>query len=148
MRETTTIRGCSETVRFGTAPFSRLRGTVSMSDLDEVLPPERGTTDSPEEYHEGKIYCANCTLCKIVTVKPENEKGDEHYLLRIRCVAGKWKKRLGEEKLYKYCTVLRRFQDSCDAYDSMGEPEEYIRELKKSLPNKDELYNYTASRPG
>jgi hypothetical protein len=88
-----------------------------------------------EEFHAGKIYCANCIHCKLVTAKPE---GETAYLLRVRCAAGKWKKKLGEEKLYKYCTITRRHLDSCDAYEEMGDTREFIRELRKTLPNKDE----------
>jgi len=94
------------------------------------------TTEVSE--HDGtKVYCANCEHCKLV----RNSSGNEgQYYLRVRCDAGKWRKKLGEEKIYKYFTVARRSLDSCDAYAPMGDPKEYIRELKKSLPIKDELY--------
>jgi hypothetical protein len=88
-----------------------------------------------EEYQSGKIYCANCIHCKLIPAKPEQEQG---FLLRIRCAAGKWKKKLGEEKMYKYFTITRRYLDECDAYDEMGDAREFIRELKKTLPNRDE----------
>ena len=87
---------------------------------------------------ESKVYCANCQHCKLV----RNSSGNEgQYYLRVRCDAGKWRKKLGEEKIYKYFTVARRSLDYCDAYEPMGDPKEYIRELKKSLPIKDELYS-------
>jgi hypothetical protein len=99
-----------------------------------------------EEFHSGKIYCANCIHCKLIPTRPgiafdsqEQESGGR-YVLRIRCAAGKWKKKLGEEKLYKYCTITRRYQDSCDAYDAMGDTREFIRELRKSLSGRDEVY--------
>jgi hypothetical protein len=92
------------------------------------------------EYHPGKIYCANCIHCKLV---PARFSGDERYVLRIRCAAGKWKKKLGAEKLYKYCTITRRYLNACDAYEEMGDTRAYIRELRKSLPEKDELYALT-----
>jgi hypothetical protein len=85
----------------------------------------------------GKIYCANCIHCKVVPSSPD---GDERYFLRVRCDAGKWRKKLGEEKVYKYCTVARRSLSYCDAYEEMGDPREYLRELKKTLPVRDELY--------
>jgi hypothetical protein len=90
-----------------------------------------------QDFHAGKIYCANCIQCKLV---PEKSAGDDRYVLRVRCAAGKWKKKLGEEKLYKYCTITRRFLDSCDTYEEMGDTRAYIRDLKKSLPERDELY--------
>lgn len=85
-----------------------------------------------------KIYCANCINCKLV--RSANEDGDAYYL-RVKCAAGKWRKKLGEEKIYKYFTVARRSIDECDAYEPMGDPREFIRELKKSLPIRDEAYD-------
>jgi hypothetical protein len=96
-----------------------------------------GYPEAEQDYHPGKIYCANCIHCKLV---PARFSGDERYVLRIRCAAGKWKKKLGGEKLYKYCTITRRYLDSCDAYEEMGDTRTYLRELRKSLPEKDELY--------
>ena len=93
--------------------------------------------DEIEEFHSGKIYCANCIHCKLIQAKPFQEN---QYVLRIRCAAGKWKKKLGEEKIYKYSTVTRRYVDSCDSYEEMGDTREFIRELKKSLPNRDEVF--------
>ena len=90
-----------------------------------------------QDFHEGKIYCANCIHCKLI---PAKSAGDGRYVLRIRCTAGKWKKKLGQEKLYKYCTITRRYLDYCDTYEEMGDTRTFIRELKKSLPEKDELY--------
>ena len=86
---------------------------------------------------EDKIYCANCINCKLIRVNNGNEN---QYQLRVRCTAGKWKKKLGEEKYYKYFTVARRSLDECDAYEPMGETKQYIKELKKNLPIKDEIY--------
>jgi hypothetical protein len=74
-----------------------------------------------DEFHKGKIYCANCIHCKLVPVE------------RVRCAAGKWKKKLGEEKFYRYGTITRRFLDYCEAYDEMGDTRSFIRELRKSL---------------
>jgi hypothetical protein len=99
-----------------------------------------------EEFHSGKIYCANCIHCKLIPSKQESpgdsggQGSKERYVLRIRCAAGKWRKKLGEEKLYKYCTITRRYQDSCEAYDAMGDTREFIRELRKTLSGRDEVY--------
>jgi hypothetical protein len=94
--------------------------------------PSATTTERKE-----KIYCANCIHCKLVRASAED--GDEYYL-RVRCAAGKWRKKLGGEKIYKYFTVARRSIDECDMYEPMGDPREFIRELRKSLPIKDEAY--------
>jgi hypothetical protein len=94
--------------------------------------------NAAEEFQSGKIYCANCIHCKLIPAKSDRE---ERYVLRIRCAAGKWKKKLGEEKMYKYCTITRRYLDSCDAYEEMGDTREFIRELRKNLPNRDEFYS-------
>lgn len=102
---------------------------------------EEDAIDSVEAFEDDsgntKIYCANCIHCKLVPSSPD---GDDRYFLRVRCAAGKWRKKLGEEKVYKYCTVARRSIDSCDTYEPMGDTKEFIRDLKKSLPVKDELY--------
>jgi hypothetical protein len=99
-----------------------------------------------EEFHSGKIYCANCIHCKLIPARQgapgnsEKQGKEDRYVLRIRCAAGKWKKKLGEEKIYKYCTITRRYQDSCDAYEAMGDTREFIRELRKTLSGRDEVY--------
>jgi hypothetical protein len=85
-----------------------------------------------------KIYCANCIHCKLVRTASGNAN---QYYLRVRCAAGKWKKKLGEEKIYKYFTVARRSLDNCSSYEPMGDAREFIRDLRKSLPIKDELYS-------
>ena len=84
-----------------------------------------------------KIYCANCKNCKLVPTSVNEGNG---YVLRVRCAAGKWKKRLGDEKLYKYFTVIRRSMDECDSYDPMGDEQEFLQDLKRSLPINDEIY--------
>jgi hypothetical protein len=108
-----------------------------------------------EEFHSGKIYCANCIHCKLIPAKPEGhinsqeQDSEDSYVLRIRCAAGKWKKKHGEDKLYKYCTITRRYQDSCDTYEAMGDTREFIRELKKNLSGRDEVYgNFQAGKSG
>ncbi|MEI6874702.1 MAG: hypothetical protein WCL50_06190 [Spirochaetota bacterium] len=84
-----------------------------------------------------RIYCANCIHCKLVP-SPAEQTG--RYRLRVRCDAGKWRKPLGEEKIYKYFTVARRSIESCDSYEDMGEAEDYLRDLRTLLPTSDEEY--------
>lgn len=109
-------------------------GTVdSEIELEEAT----GFAREDSDLDDGKIFCANCIHCKVVPSSPD---GDDRYFLRVRCAAGKWRKKLGEEKVYKYCTVVRRSIESCDSYVEMGDAKEYIRDLKKSLPIKDEIY--------
>ena len=94
--------------------------------------------EAQSEEHAGKVYCANCIHCKLVPVPEENSPGQ--FYLRVRCAAGKWKKKLGGEKIYKYFTVTRRSIDFCDAYESMGEDNSFISDLKNTLPIRNELY--------
>lgn len=94
------------------------------ADLDKIAP-------------DGKIYCANCYHCKLSMERFDTENG---YKLRVRCAAGQWTKKQGEEKLYRYSTVIRRSPDYCDHYEPMGSLKEFLRELKKSLPVQDEIY--------
>ena len=91
-----------------------------------------------EDFSSDKIYCANCVHCKPVKV-PMGDGGQ--YGLRVRCDAGKWRKKLGEEKVYKYFTVVRRTLEQCETYEPMGEAEVFLKELKKNLPIKDEIYS-------
>ncbi len=91
-----------------------------------------------DEFSADKVYCANCIHCKLVKL-PMGESAQ--YNLRVRCDAGKWKKKLGEEKVYKYFTVIRRIVEQCDKYVPMGEAEIFLKELKKNLPIKDEIYS-------
>ncbi len=86
---------------------------------------------------EARIFCANCIHCKLVP----SPSGNGRYRLRVRCDAGKWRKPLGEEKIYKYFTVARRSIESCDAYEDMGEVDEYLHDLRSFLPTSDEEYD-------
>ncbi|MFW6138239.1 MAG: hypothetical protein ACOC7U_03605 [Spirochaetota bacterium] len=86
-----------------------------------------------------KIYCANCYYC-VVFKKPIGNSG--FYVLRVRCNKGMWKKKSGEEKIYKYFTIARRTPGECRYYEPMGEEQAFIKELRKSLPVKDEIYSY------
>ena len=81
-----------------------------------------------------RIYCANCMQCKLVPA--ETDKG---HVLRVRCGAGLWKKKLGAEKLYKYFTIARRTPDECIHYEPMGDLKEFLKDLKKDLPVRDEV---------
>lgn len=84
----------------------------------------------------GKIYCANCKHCKLVP----SPAGEGRYYLRVRCGQGKWRKKSGEEKIYKYFTVAQRSIASCDSYEDMGEGPDFLRDLRDSLPAIDEVY--------
>ncbi len=94
--------------------------------------------DEAGEGHAGRIHCANCIHCKLV---PSPAQGSGRFYLRVRCDAGKWRKKLGDEKIYKYFTVVRRSLESCDSYEDMGDEKEFIRDLKRSLPDRDEIYS-------
>jgi hypothetical protein len=80
-----------------------------------------------EEQFQSRIYCANCFHCKLLSEVKNSS------ILRIRCAAGKWRKKLGQEKLYRYCTIARRFSEVCEAYDEMGESSDFIRELRRTM---------------
>lgn len=99
-----------------------------------------GVSAHDEDYNHGKIYCANCIHCKLVPEPVPRDAGDYRYYLRVRCDAGMWKKKLGDEKRYKYFTVARRSMDDCPSYIPMGDAREFLRELKKNLPIRDEVY--------
>ncbi len=81
--------------------------------------------------------CSNCAHCIVVR---RYETDQEKYVLRIRCDKKKWIKRSGEEKYYKYFTVARRIQPDCNEYKPMGDFNPYIKNLKRELPIKDEIY--------
>lgn len=84
------------------------------------------------------IYCANCIHCVLVR---NSITSNGEYVLRVRCEEKKWKKKLGEEKVYKFFTVARRTVDSCESYTPMGDVKNYLRDLRKTLPIKDEVYH-------
>lgn len=85
-----------------------------------------------------KIHCANCHHCKLVKLYNPNRKNQ--YVLRVRCEKKMWRKQKGDEKLYKYFTVARRTMDHCPEYSPMGDAKVYLKELRKTLPIKDEVY--------
>jgi hypothetical protein len=91
-----------------------------------------------ENFAPDKIYCANCVHCRLVRSPLGNAS---QYKLRVRCDAGKWRKKLGEEKIYKYFTVIRRTIDQCESYEPMGDVDVFLKELRKDLPIKDEIYS-------
>ncbi len=90
------------------------------------------------DFASDRVYCANCIHCKLFRA-PRGTANE--YGLRVRCDAGKWRKKLGEEKVYKYFTVIRRTLEECDAYVPMGETQAFLKELRRSLPIKDETYS-------
>jgi hypothetical protein len=46
----------------------------------------------------------------------------------------------GDEKFHKYFTLGRRTVDSCDSYQPMGDTKTFMKELKATLPTRDEIY--------
>jgi hypothetical protein len=94
--------------------------------------------DFDEEFTTDKVYCANCSHCKLIKIPMGSSS---QYGLRVRCDAGRWRKKLGEEKVYKYFTVIRRTLDQCSDYEPMGEVEIFLKELRQNLPIKDEIYS-------
>ena len=110
-----------------------------MEGFGHLALPAREAESSEVPATCGRIFCANCIHCKLVPA-PADAEGS--YRLRVRCDAGKWRKKLGEEKIYKYFTVARRSIESCDSYEEMGDAAEYMRDLRKLLPTTDELYTF------
>jgi hypothetical protein len=102
---------------------------------------EEKKIEKPVKKKSIKVYCANCKHCILIR-HPSNKEG--MYLLRVRCKQGKWKKKLGDEKLYKYFSVNRRVSHDCDCYEDMGELRQYLKDLKKTLPQADEKYKYAS----
>jgi hypothetical protein len=99
------------------------------------MPAGRGTNSLSENGSTSKVYCANCYHCKLILVRDEAGGG---YFRRVRCAAGHWRKKLGGEKIYKYFTVTRRLLTDCRDYSPMGDPKDFLHELKETLPIKDE----------
>ncbi len=52
----------------------------------------------------GGIYCANCRYC-VLFRKASGIDGSQ-YLLRVKCTQEQWRKKLGEEKMYKYFSLF------------------------------------------
>jgi hypothetical protein len=111
---------------------------MALGTKKERMTDSRDFKPLSEEFSSDKIYCANCRHCKLVRLPVGSAS---QFGLRVRCEAGKWRKKLGEEKIYKYFTVIRRTLEECDSYEPMGEVEVFLKELRKSLPIKDELYS-------
>ena len=85
-----------------------------------------------------KFFCANCMNCIVIR---HYESDPERFVLRVRCTKKQWTKRSGEEKLYKYFTVSRRTVDNCQYYNEAGDLYPYIKNLRRDLPIKDEIYS-------
>jgi hypothetical protein len=107
-----------------------------MEELDRIALSTARTESFCET--ESRVFCANCIHCKLV---PSPADAEGSYRLRVRCDAGKWRKKLGDEKIYKYFTVARRSIESCDSYEDMGDASEFIKDLRAILPTTDELYS-------
>lgn len=91
-----------------------------------------------EQLSETGIYCANCRYC-VLFRKASGIDGNQ-YLLRVKCAQEQWRKKLGEEKMYKYFTVARRTVEKCDNYKEMGDLRSFLKTLRKILPVRDEVY--------
>jgi hypothetical protein len=98
---------------------------------------ESRNLSSFDDLTSDKLFCANCVHCKLIK-QPLGSASQ--YQLRVRCDAGKWRKKLGDEKIYKYFTLLRRTVDECADYEPMGDEESFLKELRKELPIRDEIY--------
>ena len=86
---------------------------------------------------QGKIYCANCSHCVVFKQPIESASA---YVLRVRCSMGMWKKKSGDEKIYKYFSIIRRIMEQCDHYDPMGDEKSFLKELRKMLLILHHLY--------
>lgn len=97
------------------------------------------THDGESDVSTERIYCANCSHCVLFKQQVGTRSS---YVLRVRCIKGMWKKQSGELKVHKYFTIIRRTMSSCEHYDPMGDDKTFIKELRKNLPIKDEIYSY------
>jgi hypothetical protein len=125
------------TVKKSVSVFNDSKAFLADMNAKNQQTQDYAPSQNTQEYHTGKVYCANCGNCKLIPARMDDE---DPYMLRVRCAAGKWKKKLGEEKFYKYCTITRRYLDFCDKYEEMGDSKEFIRDLRKSLHVKNEPY--------
>lgn len=94
--------------------------------------------DTTQKSKPSKIYCANCYHCQLIR---QYTGKDNQYVLRVKCDKKMWRKKLGDEKVYKYFSVGRRTMSDCDNYEPMGELKQFMKDLRKNLPVKDEVYN-------
>jgi hypothetical protein len=121
----------------------RATQTGASVETEEAIVSEAAAQDFPDLSLDGgiagPIYCANCIHCKLL---PSPAEAEGLYRLRVRCDAGKWRKKLGEEKVYKYFTVARRSIAACSSYEDMGDSDEFIQDLRRILPTSDELYSH------
>jgi hypothetical protein len=112
-------------------------GDLHYINFGEDMQSEKGYSEL-----DGKIYCANCSHCVVFKQLLESTSA---YVLRVRCSMGLWKKKSGDEKIYKYFSIIRRIMEQCDQYDPMGDEKSFLKDLRKSLPIKDEIYSYSSS---
>ncbi len=112
--------------------------SIEMVDQEEVE--DQQEEDDLDDSSNGRIYCANCIHCVLVKM-PTGVNGQ--FVLRVKCLSKRWKKKLGEEKVYKFFTVARRTVNDCELYVAMGELKSYLKDLRKSLPIKDEVYTFS-----
>ncbi|MEM5947580.1 hypothetical protein WKV44_03385 [Spirochaetia bacterium 38H-sp] len=94
-----------------------------------------GKTGSTVSSRAKKIHCANCKHCKLTSEAKESGTG---YDIKVRCARGQWRKKMGDEKLYRFSTVMRRIVYDCEYYEPMGDEAEFLKELKRTLPVHDD----------
>lgn len=107
-----------------------------MADAKESVLLDSSDSDDQKD----RVFCANCKNCKLIRVEGSADK----FKLRVRCSAGKWTKKKGGEKFYKYFTVVRRKLPFCDSYIPMGSEKEFLQDLKRELPTEDVEYESAA----
>ncbi len=108
-------------------------------ETEEKLEEEENLEEYQDDDKSDKQYCANCLHCVVVKVPVVSGK-DSQWKQRVKCNKGKWRKRLGDEKLYKYFSVFRRVVSGCEYYEKMGELKTFLKDLKRNLPQSDEVY--------
>ena len=125
----------------GSKGQDKMRLTFNSGDLHYRGFGESMQVEKDQKNDAGKIFCANCSHCVVFKQPIEHSNS---YVLRVKCSMGLWKKKSGDEKIYKYFSIIRRTMDQCSNYDPMGDELSFLKELRQSLPIKDEIYTYSA----
>lgn len=91
-----------------------------------------------ETIENEKIFCANCKHC--ILIRQSIDGKPDKYYLRCMCVKNHWKTAGKPIKYYKYCNIHQKAVKECDDYYEMGYLKKFMKDLKKNLPEKDEIY--------
>ena len=87
------------------------------------------------------IKCAECFKCKQFRSVVPGTNG--RYFLRAKCGEGNWRRKGGQVTLHLH-RVFSRSRHKCDGYEttskSPGDREEFLRTLKRTLPDEPHLY--------